>query len=219
MNVTLSQGVYVIACPHSTAALFGSVTGHIVYVHVIAIGLPYSCHRVLCTVVPVPVGSCVGTWFVSFKLKVSRWVMGQCSMSFVVQTWPHFCCSFCPVVRPQPQGYSKQNKTPELIASDCVWLRQIAFGRRLGWRGVSYPFWGGFPIGYVSWCISMYLACILIVSWCVPFIYIKIHRDTSGYNCICDFGYHWKCILPRDMYPSLRYIQDTFKIHLKYNVS
>ncbi len=42
MNVTLSQGVYVIACPHSTAALFGTVTGHIVYVHVIAIGLQLS---------------------------------------------------------------------------------------------------------------------------------------------------------------------------------
>jgi hypothetical protein len=75
MNVTLSQGVYVIACPHSTAALFGSVTGHIVYVHVIAIGLQLSQG----TVVPVPVGSCVGTWFVSLKLKVSCeswvWVM------------------------------------------------------------------------------------------------------------------------------------------------
>ena len=48
------------------------VTGHIVYVHVIAIS-PACAHafhvafgylRVLCTVIPVPVGSCVGVWFV-----------------------------------------------------------------------------------------------------------------------------------------------------------
>ena len=32
--------------------------------------------------------------------------------------------------------------------------------------------------------------------------YIKIHQDTSRYICICHFGYHRKCILPRDMYPS-----------------
>ena len=86
MNVTLSQGVYVIACPHSTAALFGTVTGHIVYVHVIAVGLPYSCHRVLCTVVPVPVLGVVwerGSLVSNLKFRVSH---GTMFMSLVVQT-------------------------------------------------------------------------------------------------------------------------------------
>ena len=79
-----------------------------------------------------------------------------------------------------------------------------------GWRGVSYTNWGGFPIQYVSWCIlhvsCMYPACI--------------HQDTSRYIEIqqdtfvsVTLAIKRKCILPRDMYPSLRYIQDTFKIH------
>ena len=130
MNVTLSQGVYVIACPHSTAALFGSVTGHIVYVHVIAIGLPYSCHRVLCTVVPVPVGSCVGTWFVSFKLKVSceSWDNVPCPLLFRPDrtSAARFVRSSVLSHRVTPNN----NKTKHLswlllIASDCVRLRLV----------------------------------------------------------------------------------------------
>jgi hypothetical protein len=89
---------------------------------------------------------------------------------------------------------------------------------------------GGFlyKLGGVSYTIRilMYPACILHVS-CMYFDvprsytsgYIKIHRDTTRYICICHFSHQRKCILPRDMYPSLRYIQDTFKIHLRYIVS
>ena len=55
------------------------VTGHIVYVHVIATCISPACahacfrlyHRVLCTVIPVPVGSCVGVWFVGFFVRQS----------------------------------------------------------------------------------------------------------------------------------------------------
>jgi hypothetical protein len=76
---------------------------------------------------------------------------------------------------------------------------------------------GGFlyKLGGVSYTIRilMYPACILHVSCMYSSRYIKIHQDTTRYICICHFGHQRKCILPRDMYPSLRYIQDTFKIH------
>jgi hypothetical protein len=71
---------------------------------------------------------------------------------------------------------------------------------------------GGFLYNTYPNVSCMYLACISHVFRCVPFRYIKIHRDTTRYICICHFGYHMKCILPRDMYPSLRYIKDTFRI-------
>ena len=52
----------------------------------------------------------------------------------------------------------------------------------------------------------MYRACIVHVSR----MYLDVSRqDTSGYieiHLYLDFGHHRKCILPRDMYPSLRYI-------------
>ena len=75
----------------------------------------------LCTVVPVPVGSCVGTWFVSFNLKVSceSWDNVLCCSDLTALSDSAAVLSGRPP-RPQPQGYSKQNKTPELIASDCV---------------------------------------------------------------------------------------------------
>ena len=56
----------------------------------------------------------------------------------------------------------------------------------------------------------MYSACILMC----PVIYIKIH---FRYMYLSLWPSYRKCILPRDMYPSLRYIQNTFKIHLRYN--
>jgi hypothetical protein len=78
---------------------------------------------------------------------------------------------------------------------------------------------GGFVIRIRIPCIAhvscMYPACILMCS-------VHIHQDTSRYieiHLYLDFGRHRKCILPRDMYPSLRYIYDTFRIRLGYNVS
>ena len=84
-------------------------------------------------------------------------------------------------------------------------------GTGFGWvtGGFLYKLGGG---SYTI-RILMYPACILHVSCMYSSRYIKIHRDTTRYICICHFGHQRKCILPRDMYPSLRYIQDTFKIH------
>ena len=65
---------------------------------------------------------------------------------------------------------------------------------------------GGFVIRIRIPCIvhvsCMYLACILMCP-------VHIHQDTSRYieiHLYLHFGHHRKCILPRDMYPSLRYI-------------
>ena len=91
--------------------------------------------------------------------------------------------------------------------------------RRKGDGGFPIQIGGGFLYNTYPYVFCMYPACILHVFRCVPFIDIKIHRDTSRYICICHFDYHMKCILPWDLYPSLRYIQDTMKIHLGYNVS
>ena len=84
-----------------------------------------------------------------------------------------------------------------------------------GWQaGVT----GGFlyDLGVVSYTIR--IPCILIVhvscfEQSVPFGYIKIHRDTTYIEIqqdtfVSHFGHQRKCILPRDMYPSLRNIQD-----------
>ena len=75
---------------------------------------------------------------------------------------------------------------------------------------------GSASLGAFSLHVScMYLARILIIHQDTS----RYISDTSRYICICHFGYHRKCILPRDMYPSLRYIQNTFRIHSRYNVS
>ena len=72
----------------------------------------------------------------------------------------------------------------------------------------------------------MYLACILHVFRMYLDVirsytsrYTKIHQDTSRYLCIYLFGYHGNVSYLGTMYPSLRYIQDTFKIRSGYNVS
>ena len=76
-------------------------------------------------------------------------------------------------------------------------FRTLSTPRDPGSRPMSLvPGDGGFPIQigggflyntypYVS---CMYLACILHVFRCVPFIDIKIHQDTSRYICIWHFG-------------------------------
>jgi len=51
--------------------------------------------------------------------------------------------------------YSSLRGIPQ--ANEEVWEAAPGLG------GVSYPFWGWFPIGYVSRCILMYPACILHV--------------------------------------------------------
>ena len=81
---------------------------------------------------------------------------------------------------------------------------------------------GGFPIllGGGSYRIRilkyrdvscMYPDCILMcyvhIHQAMTSRYIEIHQDKF---VSVNFGYHRKCILPRDMYPALRYIQDTF---------
>ena len=65
---------------------------------------------------------------------------------------------------------------------------------------------GGFVIRIRIPCIAhvscMYLACILMCP-------VHIHQDTSRYieiHLYRHFGHHRKCILPRNMYPSLRYV-------------
>jgi hypothetical protein len=68
---------------------------------------------------------------------------------------------------------------------------------------------GGFVIRIRIPCIvhvsCMYLACILMCP-----VHILVHQDTSRYieiHLYLHFGHHRKCIfIPRDMYPSLRYM-------------
>jgi hypothetical protein len=59
----------------------------------------------------------------------------------------------------------------------------------MGDGGFPIQIGGGFLYNTYPYVSCMYLACILHVFRCVPFIDIKIHQDTSRYICICHFGY------------------------------
>ena len=115
-------------------------------------------------------------------------------------------------------------RKPNFVACDKFECARAARGASVrsrrpeapwGRRGVCYRIWWGLLSGYVSYVSCMYFACISHVSWCDPFIYIKIHQNTSRYIKIqlyLSLWLSWKCILPWGIY-------DTFRIHLGYNVS
>ena len=76
-------------------------------------------------------------------------------------------------------------------------------------------FLGTFPIGYVSYCISMYLECILM---CILMCPVHIHQDTSRYTKIHQdtldtFVSIYLAIM--ELYLTLGYVS-FFKIHLGY---
>ena len=73
-------------------------------------------------------------------------------------------------------------------------------------------FLGTFPIGYVSYCISMYLECILM---CILMCPVHIHQDTSRYTKIHQDTFVSISLAIMEMYLTLGYVS-FFKIHLGY---
>ena len=102
--------------------------------------------------------------------------------------------------------------TRSVRLESAVWLGGRGMARD-GLGGVSYRFWGGFPIRYVSSCIVMYLACILHVSCRIHVSWVYLDVSQMYLKCSLTFQEN-TCILIFYMY--FTRIPNESKIHLGY---